>query len=82
MRIVTVKKDNSPYVIFATSYSPNEAKLIDKCWELSGHSYIADPLPVDQCLVIEYNELPKYFKLLFKVEYTDVEYEDYIREFW
>lgn len=82
MRIVTVKKDNNLYTTFATDYSQSEANLIDKCWELSGHNYIADPLPVCQCLVVEYNELPKFFKLLFKIEYSEVDYTDYIRGFW
>ena len=82
MKIVTVKKDNNPYIVFATNYSQCEANLIDKCWELSGRSYISDPLPVCQCLVIEYNELLPFFKILFKIEYSEVDYKDYIRGFW
>lgn len=84
MRIVTVKKTNNIWIApFMCDYSESEAKLITKCWELSGHEYIVDPLSIDQCLALMYDELPVYFKILFrKVERCDVEYEDYKRGFW
>lgn len=84
MRIVTVKENNNIMIApFMCDYSENEAKLITKCWELSGHEYIVDSLSNDQCLSLMYDELPSYFKILFKnVERCDVEYEDYKRGFW
>lgn len=84
MRIVTIKNSGNIWIApFMCDYVESEAKLITKCWELSGHEYIVDPLSVDQCLALMYDELPRYFKILFRnVERYYVEYEDYKRGFW
>lgn len=85
MRIVTVKTDGNIYIPpFMICYTPDESILISKLWDIStNHSYIADPLPESQCLALMYDELPKYFKILFKnVKRTEVSYESYKRGFW
>lgn len=85
MRIVTVKTDGDRYIPpFMTDFTKEESNLISKLWDIaSNHSYIADSLSEPQCLALIYDELPCYFKILFKnVERTEVLYKDYKRGFW
>lgn len=85
MRIVTVKTDGNICISpFMTDFTSEEANLIGKLWDISTkHGYIADSLGGTQCLALMYDELPCYFKILFKnVERTEVSYEDYKRGFW
>lgn len=85
MRIVTVKNDKGIYIPpFMSDFTKEESDLISKLWDISTkHGYIADSLGCTQCLALMYDELPYYFKILFKnVERTEVSYEDYKRGFW
>ena len=85
MRIVTVKTDGNICISpFMTDFTSEEANLIGKLWDISTkNGYIADSLGCTQCLALMYDELPCYFKILFKnVERTEVSYEDYERGFW
>lgn len=85
MRIVTVKTNRDRYIPpFMTDFTKEESDLIGKLWDISTkHGYIADSLGSTQCLALMYDELPCYFKILFKkVERTEVSYEDYERGFW
>lgn len=85
MRIVTVKNDKGIYIPpFMSDFTKEESDLIGKLWDISTkQGYIADSLGCTQCLALMYDELPCYFKILFKnVERTEVSYEDYERGFW
>lgn len=81
-KIIVEGGDSDWFPPFLAEYTEMEERMIESLWKLCGYGYIVDPLGHSQCLALMYDDLPWFFRCLFRVKKVRISKEQYDEEDW